>query len=197
MTKKIFEVLDCTLRDGGYYNNWDFSLDLVGDYLKSISSSGIKYIELGFRSFPSKSFRGSNWYTTENYINSLSISKNLKIAVMLNAAEVINNESLEKNIKKLFVKNKSKIFLVRIAFHFDELDKTIQIANILKKLGYKVALNLMQISEITEENLAKVSKKINNSKADIFYFADSLGSLNPSKVKKIITTIKKRLEKKI
>ena len=106
MTKKIFEVLDCTLRDGGYYNNWDFSLDLVGDYLKSISSSGIKYIELGFRSFPSKSFRGSNWYTTENYINSLSISKNLKIAVMLNAAEVINNESLEKNIKKLFVKKK-------------------------------------------------------------------------------------------
>ena len=44
MTKKFFEVLDCTLRDGGYYNNWDFSLDLVGDYLKSISSSGIKYI---------------------------------------------------------------------------------------------------------------------------------------------------------
>ena len=116
---------------------------------------------------------------------------------MLNAAEVINNESLEKNIKKLFVKkNKSKIFLVRIAFHFDELDKTIQIANILKKLGYKLALNLMQISEITEENLAKVSKKINNSKADIFYFADSLGSLNPSKVK-IITTIKKDWKKDI
>ena len=49
--KKEIKVLDCTLRDGGYYNNWDFSLDLVRDYIKSISSSGIKYIELGFRSF--------------------------------------------------------------------------------------------------------------------------------------------------
>ena len=27
--KKKIEVLDCTLRDGGYYNNWDFSLNLV------------------------------------------------------------------------------------------------------------------------------------------------------------------------
>ena len=54
--KKEIKILDCTLRDGGYYNNWDFSLDLVSDYIKSISSSGIKYIELGFRSFPSKSF---------------------------------------------------------------------------------------------------------------------------------------------
>ena len=90
--KKEIKVLDCTLRDGGYYNNWDFSLDLVRDYIKSISSSGIKYIELGFRSFPSKSFRGSNWYTTENYINSLYIPKNLKIAVMVNASEIIKKK---------------------------------------------------------------------------------------------------------
>ena len=54
--KKITEVLDCTLRDGGYYNNWDFSLDLVREYLKSISKSGIKIIELGFRSYPQKVF---------------------------------------------------------------------------------------------------------------------------------------------
>ena len=45
--KNNIEVLDCTLRDGGYYNNWDFSLDLVRDYIKSISISGVKYLELG------------------------------------------------------------------------------------------------------------------------------------------------------
>ena len=189
--KKNFEVLDCTLRDGGYYNNWDFSLDLVGDYLKSISSSGIKYIELGFRSFPSKSFRGSNWYTTENYINSLVIPKNLKIAVMLNASEIINRKNIVNTVKKLFVKkNKSKIYLVRIAFHLSELDKTIQIANILNQLGYKVALNLMQISEISKDDLIQATKKISKSKANIFYFADSLGSLNPKQVSNIVQIIK-------
>ena len=57
-------------------------------------------------------------------------------------------------------------------------------------MGYKIALNLMQISEISEADLIKASKKINKSKANIFYFADSLGSLNPSQVAKIIKIIK-------
>ena len=189
--KKEIEVLDCTLRDGGYYNNWDFSLDLVRDYIKSISSSGIKYIELGFRSFPSKSFRGSNWYTTENYINSLHIPKNLKIAVMVNASEIINKKNINNAVKNLFVKKfSSKIDLVRVAFHLNEIDSTIQIAKILQRLGYKVGLNLMQISEISTEDLLIASKKISKSNIDVFYFADSLGSLTSEQVKKIIKTIK-------
>ena len=31
--KNKFNILDCTSRDGGYHNNWDFSNDLVHDYL--------------------------------------------------------------------------------------------------------------------------------------------------------------------
>ena len=47
-------IIDCTLRDGGYYNNWDFPNDIVNDYLKSVSEAGIKYVELGFRSLSKK-----------------------------------------------------------------------------------------------------------------------------------------------
>ena len=158
--KKKIEVLDCTLRDGGYYNNWDFSINLVKDYIKSVAASGIKYAELGFRSFSSKSFRGSNWYTTENYINSLNIPKSLKVAVMVNASEIINKKNLDASVKKLFVKKiKSKIDLVRVAFHYNELDDTLVIAKVLKNLGYQVGLNLMQISEIPLKELVKHQKK--------------------------------------
>ena len=48
---KKLSLLDCTLRDGGYYNNWDFSKDLVEEYLKSMSSAKIKFVEIGFRFF--------------------------------------------------------------------------------------------------------------------------------------------------
>ena len=110
---------------------------------------------------------------------------------MLNASEIINRKNIVNSVKKLFVKkNKSKIYLVRIAFHLSELDKTIQIANILNQLGYKVALNLMQISEISKDDLIQATKKISKSKANIFYFADSLGSLNPKQVSKIVQIIK-------
>lgn len=37
---KEIKLLDCTLRDGGYYNNWEFSYDFVKEYLKSCSKAG-------------------------------------------------------------------------------------------------------------------------------------------------------------
>jgi len=44
------KLLDCTLRDGGYYNNWDFPTSLIEEYLVAMDAVGIDYIELGFRS---------------------------------------------------------------------------------------------------------------------------------------------------
>ena len=43
------KILDCTLRDGGYYNNWNFSTKLVNEYLNTMSGSGVDTVELGFR----------------------------------------------------------------------------------------------------------------------------------------------------
>ena len=48
------KILDCTLRDGGYYNNWDFDKQLVSVYLNSLEKAKINVAELGFRSGPQK-----------------------------------------------------------------------------------------------------------------------------------------------
>ena len=47
-------ILDCTLRDGGYYNNWDFDSEVVNKYLAAMASANIDYVELGLRNFPQK-----------------------------------------------------------------------------------------------------------------------------------------------
>ena len=52
------EFLDCTLRDGGYYNNWNFNKELINKYLKEINKIKIKYIELGFRTLYEKKIKG-------------------------------------------------------------------------------------------------------------------------------------------
>ncbi len=190
--KNEISLIDCTLRDGGYYNNWDFSTKLVNDYLKTMSKIGIEFIELGFRSYSSETFRGSNWYTTDNYIDSLKLPPKIKIAVMVNASQIINQKNLYKAVKKLFQpKKKSKIYLVRVACHFFEFEKTLQIIKYIKSLGYKVAINLMQVSEQSDEKLLYVSKKLNHSKVDIVYFADSLGSMNSNKIENVLKNLKK------
>ncbi len=42
------KILDCTLRDGGYYTNWDFDSKLVNDYLKLIKVLPIDIVEVGY-----------------------------------------------------------------------------------------------------------------------------------------------------
>ena len=185
--KKI-QVLDCTLRDGGYYNNWDFSKEIVNDYLKVMSAVGVDYVELGFRSFKIKSFKGPTWYTTESYLSSLSIPKNLTIGVMVNASELIIHPLGILKATKIMFKNskKSKIKLVRLACHFEEFDKTVKVCKILQGMGYKVAINLMQISEQTKEKILLTAKTAQKVHPDILYFADSLGGMETSQISNLI-----------
>ncbi len=189
--KKI-KILDCTLRDGGYYNNWDFPKDLVDNYLGAMSKIGVDYVELGFRSFEKKGFRGPNWYTTENYLNNLVIPKNINVSVMVNASELISHSLGHlKATKLMFVsRKKSKIKLVRLACHFQEFEKTTKICELLKSMGYLVAINLMQISEQSKEKILSVAKIAQEIKPNILYFADSLGGMATSTISDLVETFR-------
>ena len=45
-----YKILDCTLRDGGYYTDWKFNTKLVRQLVKSLDNNGIDIIELGYKS---------------------------------------------------------------------------------------------------------------------------------------------------
>ena len=47
---------------------------LVNDYLKTMSSIGVDYVEVGFRSFQTKDFKGPTWYTTDSYLESFELA---------------------------------------------------------------------------------------------------------------------------
>ena len=189
--KKI-KILDCTLRDGGYYNNWDFSQELVESYLKTMSATKMDYVEIGFRSFQSKDFKGASWYTTDNYLESINIPKNLNLGVMVNAYELISHKDGLLKATRLMFKpaKKSKIKLVRLACHFEELGKTIKICKILKSMNYKVTINLMQISEQSEEKILSAAKLISKENLDVLYFADSLGGMDPSQISNLVKILR-------
>mgnify|MGYP000588655809 CR=1 FL=1 len=42
------QVLDCTLRDGGYINNWEFGRRAIASILDKLEAGGIDIIECGF-----------------------------------------------------------------------------------------------------------------------------------------------------
>ena len=166
--------LDCTLRDGGYYNNWDFDIELTNSYLKAMEKSRIHAVEIGFRSPPEKQI-GTFGKVTDKFIEKNLYIPNVEyFGVMINTGEM--NSTL---IKKLFgYANKSPINLVRAATHFKDVDLAENICKILKDKGYFVCCNLMQAADKSFEELKNVAKKIKGWQAvDVLYLGDSLGGM--------------------
>ena len=79
---------------------------------------------------------------------------------MINIGE-FNRLNLNNEINKLFFsRKKSKISLVRIATHKNEIDIAIEASKNPKEKGYLTAINLMQISEINNNELSNILKKL-------------------------------------
>ena len=175
------KILDCTLRDGGYYTNWDFDSSLVQDYLDALDKAGIDYIELGLRNFPKERYDGPFAYVTEEYLNSLKLPEGPTYGVMVDAKTILKSDlGIEDAVKKLFIESSnSKISLVRIAAHFGEVKESKEIAIVLKNFGYQVGLNLMQAAGKSRDLIISTVQEINSwDSIDVLYFADSLGNMN-------------------
>lgn len=181
-------ILDCTLRDGGYYNQWDFDSQLVLDYLESMSSAGVNVVEIGLRSLKNDSFNGACAYTTDAFLKSLPIPPALIVGVMINASEIVGSSPMSEVLQRLFpVSAKdSRVDLVRVACHVHEFRKALPAAEWLRDRGYKVGFNLMQIADRSENEVKELSALASGYPLDVLYFADSMGSMSPSQAANII-----------
>ncbi|MCM3318024.1 aldolase catalytic domain-containing protein [Rummeliibacillus stabekisii] len=176
-------LLDCTLRDGGYYTDWVFSEGLVNDYLNTISSLPlVNYIEIGYlRNLPDKDY-GDFYYLPLETIRNIrnNLDKNKKIAVMINAKEY---KSIN-HINDLLYSCKSYVDLIRIAVSPQNINHGIELARKIKEIGFEVALNIMYLSQINLNELENIICELANDSAnvDFIYLVDSFGSCYPDEV---------------
>lgn len=185
-------ILDCTLRDGGYYNNWDFDRSLVESYLSAMASSHIGVVEIGFRMTPRSGFHGPYAFCKDTFLASLSIPAGIKVAVMVNASDILSgqHDALEAISHLFSASDDSPVDLVRVACHGHEVSPALPICDWLHRKGYSVALNIMQASDKTDAQLNEYAKSAAQHNIDILYLADSFGSMTPDDISRSIDCIK-------
>ncbi len=183
------KILDCTLRDGGYYTNWDFDSKLVEDYFKLIKVLPIDIIEVGYRGNINKeSYLGEFYFLTKNNLKNIKskIGKNKKLSVMIDLKDWKNPKELKANLKEC----KNIVDIIRFAVNPKKINNLKNFLKEVKNLGFKIALNLMYSHLlIKNSNLIKSILKSKNL-FDIIYIVDSYGTLISNDVKKIIEKIK-------
>lgn len=191
MIERTEIFLDCTLRDGGYYNRWDFPLTLICDYLLAMQAAQVDVVELGFRSLKNTGFSGPCAFTTDEFLRSLPLADSLLIGVMVNASELVGDTAQQKALDRLFPTgaNESPVDLVRIACHVHEVSAALPAVEWLKVRGYMVGFNLMQVADRSEDDIRGLANKAADYPIDALYFADSMGSMNPEQVAQVVSWI--------
>lgn len=169
MNKKFF-LLDCTLRDGGYVNNWEFDNPTAIQILEGLYQAGVDIIECGIMgkcSTPGKTTKFNSFMEIEPLLQNKH--KDCFYAVMLTYSEKDN----------FYIPDCSKktVDCIRLAFFKDEWKKSIEYALLLKKKGYKVFLQAMATYMYSNEDLIQLVSEINRLMPESFYIVDSFGTL--------------------
>jgi len=193
MTSPEPVLIDCTLRDGGYHNDWDFAPDLLEEYLQAMAAISVDVVELGFRGFEAEGFRGGCAYTTDRFIDGLTIPEGLTIGVMVNAGELADSPfGVTEAIDRLFAPAaESRVSMVRLASHLGEFEGALEATGRLQELGYRVGVNLMQIADRTDEEVEGVARRAAECPPDVLYFADSLGSMDPERTAHVVQVLRR------
>jgi len=194
-TDRDIKILDCTLRDGGYYTDWDFDQGLVEEYAHVIQNLSIDIIEVGYRAEPvADRYFGEYYYLPKTTINRLHDYFNGKVdlALMINA-----KECLPDNVLTLLHGCEESVSLIRFAVTPDRIQHGIDLAREVKQAGYQTSLNLMYMHKLVTDQTPLHLLEHARGCVDYVYFVDSYGSCLPQQVKEVIKEAKERLPQKI
>ncbi len=178
-------ILDTTLRDGSYTNEFTFSLQDVRNIVTSLEEAGIEYIEIGHGVGISAGKKGykASLHSDEEYIET---ARECLTKAKFGAFSIVGMTELD-DIKK--AANKGMDF-IRIGSDIHDIELLPEYIDIAKKSGLYVMCNIMKSYVLEPKDFAKIAKTIDDYGADIIYLVDSAGGMFPNNVEEYYNEVR-------
>lgn len=177
------QLLDCTLRDGGYINDWRFGESAIKDITDKMVQSGVDIVEIGF-------LKNEPYQKDRCVFNSMEQVKKViekkkegvKYAVM---CEVVNPLPLE----LLAPVDKDSADIIRVIIWktkhdeqgtvVDALQEGFEYCKGIVEKGYKLCVQPARVSQYSDEEFVAMVKKFSTLNPLAIYVVDSWGTQNP------------------
>jgi len=175
-------IIDVTLRDGGYLNNWSFSAEEVLNVCAFSKHIGVEKMEIGYLS-------NDNCQTL---VNGCPLPFLKKVAKFYQKRDLVGMlRPTEKNVDAILSDRAPYIGLVRLPCTSDDIVKALAIAEIAHRYDIAVSINIIIASMYTNDEIVKMLRELSQSKfVNVVYFADSRGALLPDEVANLISLAK-------
>ncbi len=190
MYRKEIKVLDCTVRDGGLMNKWQFEDGFVKAIYQGCVDAGIDIMEIGYISSESAFSRDEvgPWRFCEYKDMKRIVGENntaLKLSAMADIGRI--------DPKDIPEKSKNVLDMIRVACYVHQMDKAIVLAEECMDKGYEVTINLMAVSKVTAPELDEALNDLAKSKVTTLYVVDSFGSMYCEQIEALIDKYQKAL----
>jgi len=180
--REDIKVFDCTIRDGGLVNDFNFTDKFVKAHYDTCVAAGVDYMEIGKNNSPtlqSPEDFGKWNFCKEEDIRSIvgDNDTDMKIAVMSDIGRTVASE--------LLPKSESVVDMVRIATYIHQIPAAIELINEAHAKGYETTVNIMAISKSFDDELNEVLAALSKTPVDVIYIADSFGSFYPEQINRL------------
>lgn len=181
-------LLDCTLRDGGYINNWEFGKQAIIDITDKMSSTGCEIVEIGFLKNELYNNDRCVFNSMEQVKKVIGNKKNgVDYAVM---CEVVNPLPLE----MLAPADKESADIIRVIVWKTKYDEDGNVVDALKEgyeyckgiveKGYKLCVQPARVDQYSYEEFANTVKMFSDLNPLAIYVVDSWGTQNAEELLK-------------
>lgn len=178
MDKRI-KILDCTLRDGGYVNNWEFGITNFRKIISGLMRSGLDYIECGFLQ------DGSTEEQTTLFPSLESLEKLLpddcdrsRLAAMVTYGKF--------DVESLPNRHDNSIPTLRLIFKRGQEEQALQAAQSIINKGYNIFVNPTFIEQWRDAELIRIIEKVNSMDVMGFAIVDSSGLLRGKQMLRLL-----------
>lgn len=184
---ELVKVLDCTLRDGGYINNWEFGKSAIEGILYNLAESGVDIIECGFIRDVKTYNENSTVFPSMDAVEKVINHKNpgTDYAVMIEqhnyVADLVSPHS-EKTAD-----------LIRLTFRRNEWEDAKLTSKDLLEKGYKLCIQPVGTASYDDERLISLLKDVNEIKPYAFYLVDTLGIMYRHDMRRLFYLIDQNL----
>lgn len=189
--KNDIMLLDCTLRDGGYVNDWMWGKSAIRAILKLLVKAKVDVVEVGFLrniknhtwdSSISKHIEDLNKYLPTNRGNTMFAAMAMQSNYCVDDLSEYTGEGIE---------------LIRVTAHNYDIDDGLAFAKKVKEKGYKVAINPINIMGYTDMEILNIINKVNAIMPYQFSIVDTFGSMKRRDLDRIVSLIDNNLDKSI
>lgn len=168
------QLLDCTLRDGGYVNDWEFGYNNLISIFERLTAANIDIIEVGFLDEHRPYDRNRSIMPDTASVEKIwsTVEKRPSMVVGMIDFGTCPIENLQPC-------SESYLDGIRVIFKKHKMHAAMEYCRQVKKLGYKVFSQLVSITSYNDEELLQLVELVNEVEPYAVSIVDTYGLLQP------------------